>query len=82
MKLVFSGAALVVVVVLIIMARSQSFELFADDKSGCDSSYPTVCIPPGPPDLDCSEIQFRSFEVIGADPHRLDGDGNGIGCER
>ncbi len=48
---------------------------------GCDPSYPTVCIPPPPPDLDCSDIAFRNFKVVGADPHGFDGDGDGIGCE-
>lgn len=47
----------------------------------CHPSYPGVCIPPPPPDLDCSEIDERSFEVRGADPHRFDSDHDGIGCE-
>lgn len=48
----------------------------------CHSSYPTVCIPPAPPDLNCGDIPHRRFKVIGADPHRFDGDRDGIGCER
>ncbi len=48
----------------------------------CDPSYPDVCIPSPPPDLDCGEISFRRFRVIGADPHRFDGDHDGIGCEK
>ena len=47
----------------------------------CDPSYPTVCIPPPPPDLDCSDISYRRFEVLPPDPHRFDGDHDGIGCE-
>jgi len=47
----------------------------------CDPAYPDVCIPPPPPDLDCSDIRFRSFQVLPPDPHNFDGDGNGIGCE-
>lgn len=47
----------------------------------CDTSYPTVCIPSPPPDLDCGEIGYRNFEVLPPDPHRFDGDKNGIGCE-
>lgn len=47
----------------------------------CDSSYPDVCIPPYPPDLDCPDIEFRRFEVRGPDPHGFDGDNDGIGCE-
>lgn len=47
----------------------------------CDPAYPTVCIPPPPPDLDCGDIPYRRFQVLPPDPHRFDGDGNGIGCE-
>jgi micrococcal nuclease len=52
------------------------------DASACDPAYPDVCIPPGPPDLDCGDIPFRRFGVLAPDPHRFDGDHNGIGCER
>lgn len=47
----------------------------------CHPSYPTVCIPPPPPDLDCGEISFRRFDVTGSDPHGFDGDDDGVGCE-
>ncbi|HWP62109.1 MAG TPA: thermonuclease family protein [Candidatus Binatia bacterium] len=47
----------------------------------CDPSYPTVCIPPPPPDLDCPDIPYRRFTVLPPDPHRFDGDHDGIGCE-
>lgn len=47
----------------------------------CHPSYPTVCIPPPPPDLDCGDIPYRRFPVVGSDPHWFDGDGDGIGCE-
>jgi hypothetical protein len=47
----------------------------------CDPSYPTTCIPPPPPDLDCSDVTPRNFTVRAPDPHRFDGDLNGIGCE-
>ncbi len=47
----------------------------------CDPSYPTVCIPPPPPDLDCDDVSATGFRVEGADPHGFDGDGDGIGCE-
>lgn len=53
--------------------------------SNCAPSYPDVCIPPPPPDLDCGQIQYRNFRVIynvpSPDPHRFDGDRDGIGCE-
>jgi len=48
----------------------------------CSPAYPTVCIPPAPPDLDCSDIPFRRFTVLAPDPHRFDGaDNDGVGCE-
>ena len=47
----------------------------------CHPAYPTVCIPPPPPDLDCGDIPHRRFQVLPPDPHNFDGDGNGVGCE-
>jgi len=47
----------------------------------CDASYPAVCIRPPPPDLDCGQISYRNFKVLPPDPHRFDGDHDGIGCE-
>ncbi len=47
----------------------------------CDPSYPGVCIPLAPPDLDCGDIPFRRFDVLPPDPHRFDSDGDGVGCE-
>jgi hypothetical protein len=51
--------------------------------SGCDPSYPTVCIAPVSQvgDLDCGDIPYRRFTVRPPDPHRFDGDNDGIGCE-
>ena len=46
-------------------------------ENNCDPSYPNVCIPPWPPDLDCGEIQYRNFKVLSPDPHRFDGDKTG-----
>ena len=48
----------------------------------CSPHYPTVCIPPFPPDLDCHEINEANFQVLPPDPHSLDGNLDGIGCER
>jgi micrococcal nuclease len=48
---------------------------------GCDASYPDLCLPPPPPDLDCGDVDERRFRVEGADPHNFDGDRNGVGCE-
>jgi micrococcal nuclease len=50
-------------------------------SQNCDPSYPTVCIPPYPPDLDCGDIPYRRFQVLPPDPHGFDGDNDGIGCE-
>jgi micrococcal nuclease len=49
--------------------------------SNCDPSYPTVCFPRYPPDLDCGDISHRRFEVLPPDPHGFDGNNDGIGCE-
>jgi micrococcal nuclease len=53
----------------------------SDGREGCDASYPDVCIPPPPPDLDCGDVPYRRFRVLPPDPHHLDGDGDGVGCE-
>jgi micrococcal nuclease len=50
--------------------------------AGCDASYPGVCIPSPPPDLDCSDVEERAFRVERDDPHNFDGDGNRLGCEQ
>jgi micrococcal nuclease len=53
----------------------------AAPAGNCDPSYPDVCIPPPPPDLDCGDITARRFTVLPPDPHHFDGDHDGIGCE-
>lgn len=50
-------------------------------QANCSPAYPTVCIPPPPPDLDCKDIPHKNFKVKAPDPHRFDGDKDGIGCE-
>ena len=50
-------------------------------RSGCDPSYPGVCIPLYPPDLDCDDVPYDDFRVVGRDPHGFDGDRDGVGCE-
>jgi len=52
---------------------------------GCDPSYPEVCLG-AYPDLDCIDIGYPITVIhdpaIGAyDPHGLDADFDGIGCE-
>jgi len=48
----------------------------------CAAEYPTVCIPPPPPDLNCPDITFRNFTVLPPDRHHFDTDHDGIGCEQ
>lgn len=47
----------------------------------CAAEYPTVCIPPPPPDLNCGDIPYRNFIVLPPDRHNFDSDGDFIGCE-
>lgn len=50
--------------------------------TNCSPAYPDVCIPPPPPDLDCSQISHRRFRVLAPDPHGFDGnENNRMGCE-
>lgn len=51
-------------------------------RQNCDPAYPDLCIPKDSPDLQCSNVKERNFKVLPPDPHRFDGDGNGIGCEK
>jgi hypothetical protein len=54
-------------------------------RGRCAASYPTVCIPPPPPDLNCADIPYRNFRVLwnvpDPDPHHFDGNRDGVGCE-
>ena len=51
----------------------------------CDPSYPDICLPPPPPDLNCDDIGepinvlYDPSQGI-TDPHNLDPDGDGVGC--
>lgn len=47
----------------------------------CDPSYPTVCIAPPPPDLNCADVPYKKFQVLEPDPHGFDNDNDGVGCE-
>jgi hypothetical protein len=47
----------------------------------CSPSYPTHCIPPPPPDLNCDDVPWNNFTVRPPDPHNFDGDNDGVGCE-
>lgn len=60
---------------------SASQPVALPQSGNCYSAYPDVCIPPSPPDLDCKDIPYRRFRVLPPDPHRFDGDKDGVGCE-
>lgn len=51
----------------------------------CHASYPDFCIPPAPPDLNCTSPLIagrKNFTVRQPDPHNFDADRDGVGCER
>jgi hypothetical protein len=52
-----------------------------EEEYNCDPSYPTLCIAPPPPDLDCEDIPYRNFRVLAPDPHGFDSEKDGFGCE-
>ncbi len=49
--------------------------------TGCDPSYPSLCLPVGAADIDCPEVGASDFTVLPPDPHGFDRDRDGIGCE-
>ena len=56
-------------------------DVVVETTNDCDESYPDFCIASSPPDLDCSDISQKKFTVLQPDPHKFDGDKDGIGCE-
>ena len=48
-------------------------------SSNCHPSYVGRCLPIGP-DIDCDQVG-GTVRVVGPDVYRLDGDGDGEGCE-
>lgn len=64
--------------------KNVSTSRVTETNSSCDSNY-AGCIPSFPPDLDCSDIKrlkLAPVKVIGKDVHKLDKDGDGIGCNK
>jgi hypothetical protein len=52
-------------------------------QQNCDPAYPDECLPSPPPDLDCADIGHGvTVDHRYGDPHRLDADGDGHGCDR
>jgi Flp pilus assembly pilin Flp len=90
--LIFAALALVLAVSLLFLAgridglfhRSTSDQpVFRPPTAACDPSYAGACIPPPPPDLDCSDLRamgLGTVRVVGGDPHHLDPDGDAIAC--
>lgn len=64
-----------------VLAAFEPPATHAQTDENCHPSYPNVCIPPPPPDLDCGDLDACDIEVVGSDPHRLDRDRDGIACE-
>ncbi|MDP8977788.1 MAG: thermonuclease family protein, partial [Actinomycetota bacterium] len=48
---------------------------------GCEPGYRGACVPAYPPDVDCGQIPDTGFASVGADPHGLDDDDDGVACE-
>ena len=65
-------------------AAGSALNATKNSDAKCDPNY-QGCLPPYPPDLDCSDIKkmgLAPIRVIGVDVHKLDGDGDGIGCDK
>jgi Flp pilus assembly pilin Flp len=92
--LIAASAVLLVLAILFVGWKIGGVVGDAGDKSSspgtltppaatCDPNYSGACIPPYPPDLDCSDLASLGIDqvtIVGSDPHGLDPDGDGIGC--
>jgi hypothetical protein len=63
------------------VSQTQKSASSNNSSATCDSSYPDVCITTHSVMLTCLDIPYRNFKVLAPDPHGLDSDGDGIGCE-
>jgi Flp pilus assembly pilin Flp len=92
--LIIGLVAIVVLVGLLVLAGGVRDSFFKDSNSPpstlrppvaqCDPNYAGACIPSPPPDLDCSDLHemgIQTVRVVGSDPHDLDPDHDGIGCD-
>ena len=69
--------------VVAVDAGQSNLTVLPNAGGNCDPNY-RGCIPMYPPDLDCANIRALGLAPvyrIAGDPHRLDRDGDGIGCE-
>lgn len=48
---------------------------------GCGPNFAGACVPLYLPDINCPQIPAKNLQVIGYDPHGLDGDNGRVGCE-
>lgn len=65
-------------------SSTEKPQLTAVNAAGCDSNY-AGCVPVSSVDLDCVDIKrlgLAPIRVIGIDVHKLDRDGDGIGCDK
>ena len=63
---------------------SSSYQSGTSNNTNCDPNY-DGCIPVFPSDVDCPDIKqlgLAPVKVIGRDIHKLDRDGDGIGCDK
>ena len=74
----------------IVLAALTMFQVFVGvaiaEEAECDPHYSGACVPvyrTEADDVDCADIEEKNFTVvtIGEDPHRLDGDKDGVACE-
>ncbi|MGI0032864.1 MAG: hypothetical protein ACRD97_06300 [Nitrososphaeraceae archaeon] len=63
------------------VSQTQKSASSNNSSATCDSSYPDVCITTSSAMLTCLDMPYRNFKVLAPDPHGLDSDGDGIGCE-
>ena len=64
-------------------AGQTNLTVLPNTVGNCDPNY-RGCVPIYPPDLDCADIRALGLAPvyrIAGDPHRLDRDGDGLGCE-
>jgi Flp pilus assembly pilin Flp len=91
--MLIATGALAVVVAMLFLAGSVDHlfrsggagpGIFKPPVAACDPSYEGACVPPGPPYLTCGDLTALGVPlpvtVVGSDPHGLDPDGDGLGC--
>jgi Flp pilus assembly pilin Flp len=92
--LLIGAGALAVVVAMLFLADSldnlfhttgNRTHVFRPPVAVCEEGYDGVCIPPAPPALECTDLAALGIPlpvtVTGDDPHGLDPDHDGLGCE-